>query len=119
MLDLSLTREQEELPEPVRSFADERILPVVAEKNDINHVHKGIIDGMAEMSLMGASIPEEYGGLGLDFVSLAIIAEEIERGDAAFKTLLSVHLALNSMSMLESEHALDFRHLNGKPEKNR
>jgi glutaryl-CoA dehydrogenase (non-decarboxylating) len=42
-----------------------------------------------------------YGGLGLDFVSLAIIAEELERGDAAFRTLLSVHLALNSMTLLK------------------
>src|SRR3954447_5182127 len=101
MLDLSLTREQEELKESVRAFVDEHILPV-AHENDINHhVDKDIIDGMAEMGLLGASIPEEYGGLGLDFVSLAIVAEEIERGDAAFRTLLSVHLALNSMSLLK------------------
>jgi glutaryl-CoA dehydrogenase (non-decarboxylating) len=101
MLDLSLTPEQEELRERVRAFVDERILPI-AHENDVNHyVDKGIIDGMAEMGLLGATVPEEYGGLDLDFLSLAIIAEEIERGDAAFRTLLSVHLALNSMSLLK------------------
>jgi glutaryl-CoA dehydrogenase (non-decarboxylating) len=101
MLDLSLTKEQKELKESVRAFVDERILPV-AHENDVNrHVDKGLIDEIAELGLLGATVPEEYGGLGLDFVSLAIIAEEIERGDAAFRTLLSVHLALNSMSLLK------------------
>ena len=101
MLNLSLTKEQEELRERVRAFVDGRILPV-AHENDLNrHVDTGIIYGMAELGLLGATMPKKYGGLGLDFVSLAVIAEEIERGDAAFRTLLSVHLALNSMSLLK------------------
>lgn len=101
MLDLSLTKEQMELQERVRKFVDERVLPVAKENDENHHVDVGIIEGMAEMGLLGATIPPKYGGLGLDFVSLAIIAEEIERGDAAFRTLLSVHLGLNSMSLLK------------------
>ena len=101
MLDLSRTKEQEEVRERVRAFVDEQILPVAHENDTNRRVDKGIINGAAELGLLGATIPKEYGGLGLDFVSLAIIAEEIERGDAAFRTLLSVHLALNSMSLLK------------------
>ncbi len=101
MLDLSLTKEQTELQERVREFVDERVLPVAKENDENHYVDVGIIEGMAEMGLLGATIPPKYGGLGLDFVSLAIIAEEIERGDAAFRTLLSVHLGLNSMSLLK------------------
>src|SRR5207248_3405826 len=48
----------------------------------------------------GIVIPEEYGGAGLDVVAEALACEEIERGDAAFRTLISVHVGLNSLSLL-------------------
>jgi glutaryl-CoA dehydrogenase (non-decarboxylating) len=101
MIDLSLTEEHIQLQRAVRRFADERSLPV-ARENDLSHrVDENIIRGIAEMGWLGATVPETYGGLGLDFVSLAIIAEELERGDAGIRTLLSVHLALNSMTLLK------------------
>jgi glutaryl-CoA dehydrogenase (non-decarboxylating) len=53
------------------------------------------------MGWLGATVPKTYGSLGLDFVSLAIIAEELERGDAGIRTLLSVPLALYSMTLLK------------------
>src|SRR5207247_8106531 len=53
-----------------------------------------------ELGLLGIVIPEEYGGAGLDFVSEALSCEEIERGEAAFRTLISVHVGLNSLSLL-------------------
>ncbi len=56
---------------------------------------------MTELGLLGIVIPEEYGGAGLDFVSEALACEEIERGEAAFRTLISVHVGLNSMSLLK------------------
>src|SRR4029079_9880151 len=59
------------------------------------------IAGMAELGLLGMVIPEEYGGAGLDFVSKALVCEEIERGEAAFRTLISVHVGLNSLSLLK------------------
>jgi glutaryl-CoA dehydrogenase (non-decarboxylating) len=55
---------------------------------------------MAGLGMLGAPIPEGYGGGGLDFVSTALICEEIERGDGAYRTLLSVHLGLNSLTLL-------------------
>lgn len=101
MIDLSLTEEQIRLQQTVRRFVNERILPV-AHDNDLSHrVDFTVIRGIAKMGWLGATVPKRYGGLGLDFVSLAIIAEELERGDAAFRTLLSVHLALNSMTLLK------------------
>lgn len=85
----------------VRSFVDDRVLPVAIE-NDIAHrLDMDIIAAMAELNLLGAVIPSEYGGAGLDFVSEALICEEIERGEAAFRTLLSVHLGLNALSVLK------------------
>src|SRR6184192_3151707 len=99
-MDFELTDEQRLLQDTVRAFVDERVLPVAVE-NDINHhLDLTLIEGMAELGILGIVIPEEYGGAGLDFVSEALSCEEIERGEAAFRTLVSVHVCLNSLSLL-------------------
>ena len=88
----------------VRQFVDERVLPNAIE-NDINHhLDMAAIEGMAELGLLGIVIPEEHGGAGLDFVSEALVCEEIERGEAAFRTLISVHVGLNSLTLLRYAH---------------
>src|ERR1700675_12690 len=100
-MDFELSDEQRLLQDTVRRFVDDRILPNAVE-NDINHhLDLGAIEGMAELGILGIVIPEEYGGAGLDFVSEALACEEIERGEAAFRTLISVHVGLNSMSLLK------------------
>jgi glutaryl-CoA dehydrogenase (non-decarboxylating) len=99
-MDFALTDEQRDVQETVRQFVDERILPN-AIQNDIDHrLDMAVIEGMAELGLLGIVIPEEYGGAGLDYVSEALVCEEIERGEAAFRTLVSVHVGLNSVSLL-------------------
>src|SRR5256714_3578404 len=99
-MEFDLTDEQRLIQETVRSFVDERVLPNAIE-NDIAHrLDMDVIDGMAELGLLGIVIPEQYGGSGLDFVAEALACEEIERGEAAFRTLISVHVGLNSLSLL-------------------
>src|SRR5207244_8545577 len=99
-MDFDLTDEQRLIQNTVRAFVDERVLPNAIE-NDVNHhLDLGVIEGMAELGLLGIVIPEAYGGAGLDFVSEALACEEIERGEAAFRTLISVHVGLNSLSLL-------------------
>src|SRR5207249_2689333 len=100
-MDFELSDEQRLLQDTVRRFVDDRVLPVAIE-NDINHhLDMGIIEGMAELGILGIVIPEEYGGAGLDYVCEALACEEIERGEAAFRTLVSVHVGLNSLSLLK------------------
>jgi glutaryl-CoA dehydrogenase (non-decarboxylating) len=99
-MDFELTDEQRLTQETVRNFVDERILPV-AVANDIDHkLDLDLIQGMAELGILGIVIPEAYGGAGLDYVAEALVCEEIERGEAAFRTLISVHVGLNSLSLL-------------------
>ena len=99
-MNFELTPEQREVQATVRQFVDERVLPNAIE-NDINHhLDMGVIEGMAELGLLGIVIPEEYGGAGMDFVCEALSCEEIERGESAFRTLISVHVGLNSLSLL-------------------
>jgi glutaryl-CoA dehydrogenase (non-decarboxylating) len=99
-VDFGLTAEQREVQDTVRRFVDERILPNAIE-NDLNHhLDLGVIEGMAELGLLGIVVPEEHGGAGMDFVCEALACEEIERGEAAFRTLISVHVGLNSLALL-------------------
>ena len=100
-MDFALTDEQRLIQETVKAFVDERVLPVAIE-NDIEHkLDLELIEGLAELGVLGIAIPEEYGGAGLDFVSEALACEEVERGEAAFRTLISVHVGLNSLSLLK------------------
>src|SRR3954466_9742814 len=100
-MDFELSDEQRLLQDTVRQFVDDRILPNAVE-NDINHhLDLDAIQGMAELGILGVVIPEEYGGAGLDFVCEALACEEIERGEAAFRTLISVHVGLNSLVLLK------------------
>src|SRR3989441_1939782 len=100
-MDFELTDEQRLLQDTVRRFVDDRVLPTAVE-NDIAHrLDMGAIEGLAELGILGIVIPEEYGGAGLDFVSEALACEEIERGEAAFRTLISVHVGLNSLALLK------------------
>src|SRR5919201_4761467 len=100
VMDFDLTDEQRLIQETVRAFVDERVLPNAIE-NDIEHkLDLSVIEGMASLGLLGVVIPEEHGGAGLDYVPEALACEEIERGEAAFRTLISVHVGLNSLSLL-------------------
>jgi glutaryl-CoA dehydrogenase (non-decarboxylating) len=99
-VDFALTDEQRLIQDTVRNFVDDRVLPVAIENDLAHRLDLTLIEGMGDLGLLGIVIPEEYGGAGLDFVSEALACEEIERGEAAFRTLISVHVGLNSLSLL-------------------
>ena len=56
---------------------------------------------MGELGFLGAPIPEAYGGAGMDYISFAILCEELERADTAFRVVQSVHVGLNSLTLLQ------------------
>lgn len=100
-INLELTPEQEMVRASTAEFVDGEILPNISRLDREHVLSREIINGMAELGVLGAPIPEGYGGGGLDFVATALICEEIERGDGAFRTLLSVHVGLNSLTLLQ------------------
>src|SRR6266545_265780 len=76
-MDFELSDEQRLTQQTVHDFVDRRVLPNAIE-NDINHhLDLGVIEGMAELGLLGIVIPEEYGGAGLDFVAEALACEKL------------------------------------------
>lgn len=101
MMDFSFTEEQNILRQTVRKFVDNEILPHIKEWDEKGEFDPRILKRLAELGLMGVCIPEKYGGSGMDYNSLAIVCEELERGDTAFRTAVSVHTGLNSLTILQ------------------
>jgi glutaryl-CoA dehydrogenase (non-decarboxylating) len=101
MMSFDFTDEQELLRKTVRSFVDKEIMAHIKEWDENQHFETSILTRLADIGLMGVCIPEQYGGSGMDYNSLAIVCEELERGDTAFRTAVSVHTGLNSMTLLQ------------------
>lgn len=100
-MNFDFTEEQELLRKTVRSFVDKEIQPFIGEWDSKGHFEPRIMERLADLGLMGVCIPEKYGGAGMDYNSLAIVCEELERGDTAYRTAVSVHTGLNSMTLLQ------------------
>lgn len=101
MLNFALTEEQEAVRKMVRTFVDREIIPYIQEWDAKGHFEQGVLKRLADLELMGVCIPEQYGGIGMDYNTLAIVCDELERGDTAFRTAVSVHTGLNSMTLLQ------------------
>ncbi|SFF78626.1 glutaryl-CoA dehydrogenase (non-decarboxylating) [Halobacillus alkaliphilus] len=101
MMNFELTEEQEMVRKVVRKFVDQEINPYIQEWDEKGHFESSIMNRLADLDLMGVCIPEQYGGSGMDYNTLAIVCEELERGDTAFRTAVSVHTGLNSMTLLQ------------------
>ena len=101
MIDFTLTEENKLVRESARAFAEAEILPYIREWDANGEVHPEIFARMGEMGFLGAPIPEQYGGAGMDYISLAILCEELERADTAFRVVQSVHVGLNSLTLLQ------------------
>jgi len=101
VIDFSLTDENRLVRDTARSFVEAEILPHIREWDASGVVHREVFGRMAELGFLGAPIPEAFGGAGMDYISFAILCEELERGDTAFRVVQSVHVALNSLAILQ------------------
>ena len=101
MMNFELTEEQQSVQKMVRKFVDKEIIPYIQEWDRNGEFQPAIMKKLADLQLMGVCIPEEYGGAGMDYNTLAIVCAELERGDTAYRTAVSVHTGLNSMTLLQ------------------
>ena len=101
IMDFNFSNEQQMLRNTVRDYVDKKIMPNIGEWDRAGDFPSSIFDDLANLGLMGVCIPEKYGGSGMDYNSLAIVCEELERGDTTFRTAVSVHTGLNSMTLLQ------------------
>ncbi|MER2170770.1 Acyl-CoA dehydrogenase, middle domain [Paenisporosarcina quisquiliarum] len=100
-MNFDFSEEQVLLRKTVRQFVDNEIIPHIAKWETDGAFDPAIWKRLADLGLMGVCIPEKYGGSGMDYNSLAIVCEELERGDTAFRTAVSVHTGLNSMTLMQ------------------
>ena len=101
MFDVSLTDAQREVQHTGRAFAEREILPRIKELDETATYDRRLYERMGEEGFLGLPIPERYGGAGFDYIAFALLCEEMERADTAFRVILSVHTGLNSLTLLQ------------------
>jgi len=100
MIDFELTDEQRLIRETARDFADKEIAPRARENDRNEHFDTELVQKIADMGFLGAIVPEEYGGRGVDYRTYALIVEEIGRGCSAMRTVVSVVTSLVCSSIV-------------------
>jgi alkylation response protein AidB-like acyl-CoA dehydrogenase len=100
-MDFELNEAQKELQQACRDFTDREIVPVARENDVTERFPEEILRKMAPLGFLGALVPAIYGGAGLDYISQAIILEEVGRGCSSLRTILSVQLSLVEYSLLK------------------
>lgn len=99
-MDFEWTSEQVEIHKLVRTFAREVIVPRAAEIDETDTFPRDIVRKMADLGLMGLPIPEEWGGVGADFMSYVRAIEEISYASAAVGVILAVHTSVGTFPIL-------------------
>jgi alkylation response protein AidB-like acyl-CoA dehydrogenase len=85
------TDEQRAITEMVRQFVDEQVLPIAEEYDHEDKFPEAVVEQMKELGLFGVTIPEEYGGMGLDLTTYAMIVEELSRGWISISGIVNTH----------------------------
>jgi len=93
-LDGQLSQDERMLRDAARNFAQDKLQPRIIKAYSDEETDAGIFREMGEMGLLGATVPEEYGGLGANYVSYGLIAREIERVDSGYRSMMSVQSSL-------------------------
>jgi alkylation response protein AidB-like acyl-CoA dehydrogenase len=95
-----LSAEQREIQQLTREFADAEIQPNAADWDREHRFPRELFGKLAELGLMGACVPEEYGGAGADFLSYILVLEELSRADAGVGVTVAVHTSAVTLPIL-------------------
>ncbi len=96
-MNYDLTQEQQLVRDTVREFAESRIAPVAAELDREHRFPYNLVAELAELGLMGMTVPEEYGGAGADTLSYALAVEELTRIDSSVAITVAAHHSLGTL----------------------
>ena len=94
LLEAQLSEDERLLRDAARDYCQGKLLPRVLESFRLERTDPSIYLEMGEMGLLGATIPPEYGGAGLNYVSYGLVAREVERVDSGFRSMMSVQSSL-------------------------
>ncbi len=93
-MDFELTDEQRLISETARDFTDKEIVPRARDNDRNEHFDTDLVGKIAAQGYLGAIVPEEYGGAGLDYLSYGLIVEQVGRGCSSMRTVVSVQTSL-------------------------
>lgn len=99
-MDFSLNEEQRMIQESVRRFARSQILPHAHDWDQQGKFPRELLNKMGQLGYLGVPIPEKYGGAGLDYISEAVVFEEVGYSDSSVRTTLSVQMSLVELTIL-------------------
>src|SRR2546427_7196529 len=100
MINFDLSDEQRLLEQTVREWGAREVAPHIHDLDREHRFDKRVFPQMADLGLLGISVPQEYGGAGVDYICLGIASEELEYVDTSLRVIMSVHAGLNCLSLL-------------------
>jgi alkylation response protein AidB-like acyl-CoA dehydrogenase len=100
-MDFDLTDEQRLIKETARDFTDNELIDRTRENARNHHFDLELVEKIAQQGYLGAIVPLQYGGAGLDYISYGLIVEEIGRGDSSIRTVISVQTSLVCSAILK------------------
>jgi alkylation response protein AidB-like acyl-CoA dehydrogenase len=100
-MEFELNDEQQMVRDAARRFAEKEITPYVREWDRAESMDRSIVNGLADMGWLGATLPEEYGGMGLDSISYCLIIEELGKADSSVRGVVSVNVGLVGKTLLK------------------
>jgi alkylation response protein AidB-like acyl-CoA dehydrogenase len=100
-MDFALSDEQRMVQQMVREFAQKEVAPIIKEYDRKQEMAPFILPRMGELGILGICFPVRYGGQGMDYISMGLACEELEAVDSTLRVVMSVHVGLNSMGLLQ------------------
>ncbi|MGH2739775.1 MAG: acyl-CoA dehydrogenase family protein [Actinomycetota bacterium] len=100
-MEFELTPEQQLIRKSAREFCDREIGPHARDWDRAEEMDRGVVSKLAEVGYLGATIPEAYGGMGLDTISYTLIVEELGRADSSVRGIVSVNVGLVAKTILK------------------
>ena len=100
-MDFSLTDEHRMVQQMVRDYCEKEVAPIIKEADRTQTMHPSILPRLGALGLLGICVPERYGGQGFDYISLGLVCEELEACDTSLRVVMSVHMGLNSLAVLQ------------------
>src|SRR6188474_1094438 len=99
-MNFDLSHDHELLEQSIREWAGREVAPRIHDLDRAHQFDRGVLPQMASLGLLGISVPVEYGGAGMDYISLGLASEELEYVDTSLRVIMSVHAGLNCLSLL-------------------
>ncbi len=100
-MDFELTAEHKMIRDMVYDFARKEVLPIIKDYDARHEYPMELVPKMGEMGFMGVCLPVKYGGAGMDYISLGLVAEGLEWADSSVRETVAVHLALHAMPIFQ------------------